>query len=97
MDNTLENKLAKLEEKIDRVETLINQLLGGLYTLDYKLSLLVNRKVDVKPTTNDENEIEDLIIPEKPVLVQTCTRYNCICWKHGGKCCETYKIGPDYD
>ena len=45
----------------------------------------------IEEETDDD---EPPLLP--PVLKQTCTRFNCICWMEGKKCCEAYKIGPDF-
>jgi hypothetical protein len=36
--------------------------------------------------------IDDITIPPPPVLVESCTRFNCVCWKYNIRGCSTYKL-----
>ena len=35
--------------------------------------------------------MDDINIPP-PILVESCTRFNCVCWKYDRRACSTYKL-----
>ena len=61
--------------------------------LDYNKSNISWSWQDKAPSKPLEEEV--CIMPS--FLERSCTRFDCVCYKHGRKCCEIYGVGPDFD